>query len=48
MMVKGKEKRWSQMDVKEKQRFDMAQAKELSNVLSSKALRSLTSQDGRP
>jgi len=37
------------MDVEEKQRFDMAQAKELSNVLSFlKALRSLTSQDGRP
>lgn len=47
-MEKGKKKHWSQMDVEEKQRFDMAQAKELSHVLSSKALRSLTSQDGRP
>ena len=36
MMEKGKEKRWTQMSLEEKQHFDMAQAKELNNVLSSK------------
>ena len=45
MLEKGKEKRWTQLDLEEKKRFDLAQAKELSNVLSSKALRSLTSQE---
>ena len=45
MIEKGKEKRWSQMDLEEKHKFDMSMAKELSNVLSSKALRSLTSQE---
>ena len=45
MIEKGKEKRWSQMDLEEKHKFDLSMAKELSNVLSSKALRSLTSQE---
>eukprot|EP00435_Cladocopium_sp_Y103_P016659 s60_g4.t1 len=45
MMEKGKEKRWTQMDLEQKKLFDLAQARELSNVLSSKALRSLTSQE---
>ena len=44
-MEKGQEKRWSQLDLEEKKGFDIAQAKELSNVLSSKALRSLTKQE---
>ena len=42
---KGKEKRWSQMSLDEKYKFDLSMAKELSNLLSSKALRSLTSQE---
>ncbi|CAL1133834.1 unnamed protein product [Cladocopium goreaui] len=41
-MEKGKELRWSHMDMSQKQSFDMAQARELTNVLSAKALRSLT------
>lgn len=41
-MEKGKELRWSYMDMSQKQSFDMAQARELTNVLSAKALRSLT------
>ena len=45
MQEKGKEKRWNQLSLEEKKRFDLAQAKELSNVLSAKALRSLTSQE---
>ena len=45
MQEKGKEKRWNQMSLEEKKQFDLAQAKELSNVLGAKALRSLTSQE---
>ena len=45
MQEKGKEKRWTQMSLDEKKQFDLAQAKELSNVLSAKALRSLTAQE---
>ena len=45
MQEKGKEKRWTQMSLGEKKQFDLAQAKELSNVLSAKALRSLTAQE---
>ena len=42
---KSKDKRWSQLSMEEKQQFDYAQAKELSNVLGSRALRGLTSQE---
>ena len=45
MMEKGKEKRWTQLTLDQKKEFDAAQAKELSNVMASKALRSLTSQE---
>ena len=45
MQEKGKEMRWSQMTMEQKQNYDLAMAKELSNVLSSKALRSLTAQE---
>eukprot|EP00435_Cladocopium_sp_Y103_P023442 s1426_g5.t1 len=45
MMEKGKEKRWTQLSIDEKKNFDVAQARELSNVMSSKALRSLTMQE---
>ena len=45
VMEKGKEKEWSKLSMDEKISFDAAQAKELSNVLHSKALRSLTLQE---
>lgn len=45
MLEKGKERRWSQMSLEEKKGFDLAQAKELTNVLSAKALRSLTEDE---
>ena len=45
MESKGKEKLWSKMNLEEKYKFDEAQAKELSNVLTARALRSLTSQE---
>ena len=45
VMEKGKEKEWSKLTMDEKVSFDAAQAKELSNVLQSKALRSLTLQE---
>ena len=45
MLEKSKEKRWQHLDMKQKQEFDIAQAKELSNVLSSRALRSLTLEE---
>ena len=45
MEQKGKEKLWSQMTLEEKEKFDGAQAKELSNVLTAGALRSLTRQE---
>ncbi|CAL1130588.1 unnamed protein product [Cladocopium goreaui] len=45
MESKGKEARWSKLTLEEKKSFDGAQAKELSNVLTSKALRSLTAAE---
>ena len=45
MESKGKEARWSKLTLEEKKSFDGAQAKELSNVLTSKALRSLTASE---
>eukprot|EP00438_Fugacium_kawagutii_P033053 Skav206312 [mRNA] locus=scaffold3460:26186:29314:+ [translate_table: standard] len=42
---KGKELRWSQMPLSQKMEFDEAQSKELSQVLVSKAVRSLTAQE---
>ena len=45
MLEKGKEHRWTQMSLEEKKQFDMSQAKELANVLTSKALRSLTESE---
>ena len=45
MQEKGKEARWSQLSMDQKKNYDISQAKELSNVLSSRALRSLTSQE---
>ena len=45
LIEKGKEKEWSKMTLEEKKNFDLAQAKEMSQVLQSKALRSLTIQE---
>ena len=45
MLENGREQRWSEMDIEEKKQFDLSQAKELNNVLQSKALRSLTMQE---
>ena len=45
IMEKGKEKHWNRLTLEEKQGFDQAQAKELAQVLQSKALRSLTEQE---
>ena len=45
MQEKGKEKQWNQLTLDEKKEFDEAQTKELAQVLQSKALRSLTSQE---
>ena len=45
MQEKGKEHHWQHLSIEEKQNFDLAQAKELSQVIQSKALRSLTSQE---
>lgn len=45
VMEKGKEKQWRLLSQKEKLEFDEAQAKELSQVLQSKAVRSLTCQE---
>ena len=45
MMEKGREMSWSKMSLEEKKSYDVAEAKELSNVLSAKALRSLTLQE---
>ena len=42
---KGKEMRWHQMPLEQKRQFDEAQCKELSQVLTAKAVRSLTSQE---
>ena len=41
-LEKGKEEQWSKMSMQQKEQFDLAQAKELTNVVSSKALRALT------
>ena len=43
--ARGKELRWSQMPLDQKYKFDEAQCRELSQVLASKALRSLTRQE---
>ena len=45
MQDKGKEHRWTELPLDRKQDFDMAQARELSNVMTSKALRSLTKSE---
>eukprot|EP00435_Cladocopium_sp_Y103_P019899 s669_g4.t2 len=45
MAEKSKEHQWSQLSVERKKDFDMAQATELSNVLQSRALRCLTTQE---
>ena len=45
MKEKGKEHRWQHLSLDQKRNFDEAQAKELSNVLQAKALRSLTQQE---
>lgn len=42
---KGKEAQWNRLSLDEKKSFDLAQAKEISNVVMSGALRSLTSQE---
>lgn len=47
MEMKSKEHSWTKMSMKEKEAFDLAEAKELSNVLQSKALRTLTEQEFR-
>ena len=47
MEMKSKEHSWTRMSMKEKESFDLAEAKELSNVLQSKALRTLTEQEFR-
>eukprot|EP00434_Breviolum_minutum_P042849 symbB.v1.2.038157.t2/scaffold5850.1/size23116/1 len=44
-MEKGKEERWSRMSLEEKHRFDLAQAREISNVITSGALRALTAEE---
>ena len=45
MEAKGKEVEWRKLDMPEKIKFDEAQSKELSNVLVSRALRSLTNSE---
>ena len=45
MQEKSKEHSWSQLPLDRKKDFDVAQAKELSNVMSSRALRNLTSSE---
>ena len=45
MQEKSKEHSWQQLPLERKKDFDVAQAKELSNVLQSKALRTLTKQE---
>ena len=42
MQDKGKEHRWTELPLERKHDFDIAQAKELTNVMTSKALRALT------
>ena len=45
MQEKGKEHTWQELDIEKKKDFDLAQAKEMPNVLQSKALRPLTKQE---
>eukprot|EP00438_Fugacium_kawagutii_P000255 Skav212300 [mRNA] locus=scaffold732:645059:648265:- [translate_table: standard] len=45
METKGKEAQWSRLTLEERKSFDGAQAKELSNVLAAKAVRSLTASE---
>ena len=45
MAEKSKEHHWQRLDIERKKDYDLAQAKELSNVLQAKALRNLTSQE---
>ena len=45
MEAKGKEETWSKLSMDRKKDFDLAQAKELSQVLTSRALRSLTKSE---
>ena len=45
MAEKGKELSWNRLTLDQKKEFDIAQAKEISNVIVSKALRNLTPQE---
>ena len=45
MEAKGKEIRWQELSLDRKKEFDIAQSKELSNVMVSKALRTLTKSE---
>lgn len=45
MMEKSKEVTWSKLPLEEKKKFDLAQAKELSQVATSQALRNLTAEE---
>ena len=45
MQEKGREAEWKKLTMKQKEQFDEAQSLELSNVLRSKALRSLTKSE---
>eukprot|EP00438_Fugacium_kawagutii_P006161 Skav207449 [mRNA] locus=scaffold3545:28907:32044:+ [translate_table: standard] len=45
MEAKGRELHWTKMPLKMKRGFDEAQAREISQVITSKALRSLTAQE---
>ena len=44
-MEKGKEERWSRLNLEDKHRFDLAQAREISNVITSGALRVLSAEE---
>jgi len=45
MQEKGREHLWQQLPIERKKEFDLARAKELSNILQSKALRSLSDSE---
>lgn len=45
MMEKSKEVTWSKLPLEDKKKFDLAQAKELSQVATSQALRNLTAEE---
>ena len=45
MQERGKEHHWQHLPLERKKDFDLAQAKELSNILQSKALRGLTQDE---